>query len=660
MDRFRRSPLAAIPRRRPVQLRSRKLPFMRPSTSRPIPIGSAPGPARRPLRQEHRPLSAPLGSTRFGQRYLPMRFKEIARRLPRQYPPPAPEATLEEKPLWFGGSIGPIGRQNRQWDMALCDEHRRSFLSLRPRAIPREKLEKWWELLMDKVQWEQPLVHNRRLPRSAAWLTKGGCECMYRYSGTRWPAQQMPSWFQEITEAVCESCGISETPNSCNANLYEDGSQAVGWHSDDESLFLATRQDALIISLSLGATRIFELYPRDEPDNITRLPLSHGDLCTMEGLMQKHYFHRIAKERHVQGARINLTWRWVVNHEDRCPLASKTSTATFPRHPAGSMGSRRPLRQESSLTKEAASQMPAAKRTASLPAEEMVKRQRRQERFEGARVWVSKAVHTTSPGEPSARRIEEKSKREARAERFGTQVKTEEQSDSLPEVLVAPAPSFEPLQRSVIEQQKRLERKQRFAAEGEAAVPIQASPVPPREAKATPVQRPLLAPRASEEQQKRLERQQRFASTRAGEAASLKEEPDLSRAVEVPVLEKQLTAKNPEERERQRQRLLRFASAEESAAATVPQPQPRRVWRSSSVAASPEETSTPLTEAAKRERRAQRFQEPKEEPGMAKPVDIPTLATPLRASAAPLKRVKSENELLKRDARLARFGNRTQ
>ncbi len=44
--------------------------------------------------------------------------------------------------------------------------------------------------------------------------------------------------------------------NSCLANLYENGSQAVGWHSDDEPSLRSPQQENVVIaSLSFGATR---------------------------------------------------------------------------------------------------------------------------------------------------------------------------------------------------------------------------------------------------------------------------------------------------------------------------------------------------------------------------------------------------------------------
>ncbi|CAE7407662.1 ALKBH3 [Symbiodinium pilosum] len=137
------------------------------------------------------------------------------------------------------------------------------------------------------------------LPRSASWLTLPGCQCEYEYAGLRFPAMTMPEWFLEITDEVARACGLQERPNSCNANLYKSGVDNVSWHCDDEPLFDATGRDALIVSLSLGATRSFCLRPKDDPFQETLLHLEDGDLCTMEGLCQKHYRHRVPPEEDV-------------------------------------------------------------------------------------------------------------------------------------------------------------------------------------------------------------------------------------------------------------------------------------------------------------------------------------------------------------------------
>lgn len=205
----------------------------------------------------------------------------------------------------------------------LHDEHRRTFVSHRKGVFSPETLRKWWESLEQGIRWRRTTSedHDLALPRSAAWLTKEGCECYYEYSGLEFKPAPMAPWFLEITEAVVRQCGVSERPDSCNANFYKDGSQSVGWHADDERLFDAVRQDALILSLSLGATRSFELASKDKPDDVIRLRLEDGDLCSMEGLCQKHYRHRVPRQKAVDGPRINLTWRWVRCHAPDCPRA---------------------------------------------------------------------------------------------------------------------------------------------------------------------------------------------------------------------------------------------------------------------------------------------------------------------------------------------------
>eukprot|EP00933_Yihiella_yeosuensis_P056417 TRINITY_DN5559_c0_g1_i1.p1 TRINITY_DN5559_c0_g1~~TRINITY_DN5559_c0_g1_i1.p1 ORF type:complete len:664 (+),score=145.80 TRINITY_DN5559_c0_g1_i1:132-2123(+) len=262
-------------------------------------------------------------------------FRDIARRVrgtqqvaARRPPPPrfVPEATLAEKELRCGGRAGPIAppaqrsSKNGVWQCMLNDTRRRSFVSYKRDAFKPEELDKWWKDLTTKLKWEQPMVGERRLPRSAAWLTTTDCSCTYKYGGTSWNALKMEPWFMDITKRVCEECGVTELPNCCNANLYKDGTHTVGWHSDNEPLFAATRKDALIISLSLGAGRLFQYHPNEQPGQVSELSLEDGDLCTMEGLMQKHYKHRVPTEGNIDLARINLTWRWIVRHDADCPL----------------------------------------------------------------------------------------------------------------------------------------------------------------------------------------------------------------------------------------------------------------------------------------------------------------------------------------------------
>jgi alkylated DNA repair dioxygenase AlkB len=102
---------------------------------------------------------------------------------------------------------------------------------------------------------------------------------------------------------------LGVTFNSVLANLYRDGADSMGWHSDDEA---SLGPQPVIASLSLGATRRFVLRHRRRRDLQTlTLSLEHGSLLVMAGETQRHWHHAVPKTRQPVGARINLTFRHV-------------------------------------------------------------------------------------------------------------------------------------------------------------------------------------------------------------------------------------------------------------------------------------------------------------------------------------------------------------
>ena len=100
--------------------------------------------------------------------------------------------------------------------------------------------------------------------------------------------------------------------NSVLANAYRDGSDSMGWHSDDEK---ELGPQPLIASLSLGAKRRFLLRPKERRDAARRpstaLLLGHGDLLLMRGESQRYFQHALPRTRQPIGLRINLTFRLV-------------------------------------------------------------------------------------------------------------------------------------------------------------------------------------------------------------------------------------------------------------------------------------------------------------------------------------------------------------
>ena len=157
-----------------------------------------------------------------------------------------------------------------------------------------------------------------RLPRSAVWLTRVGCACRYRYGGTEWEPWGMPEWLCRLTREVCGLLRVVSLPDACNANLYLHGGEKVGWHADDEGLVGAVYQGALIVSLSFGAPRRFELRTAGGGGCAAAVVLGHGDLCTMGGAVQRFYEHRVPADPLCTAPRVNLTWRWIRCHGAGC------------------------------------------------------------------------------------------------------------------------------------------------------------------------------------------------------------------------------------------------------------------------------------------------------------------------------------------------------
>jgi len=224
--------------------------------------------------------------------------------------------------------IGELAPKNTQWEYVLRDENKRSFAAVYLGAYNSKQCDKFFNNIKMGTDWKQPLGSHGVVPRKTGWLVKKGCSCCYRYGGLEVEPQEFPPWMIELLKATMPMCGKtspSQWPDCCNVNLYEDGNMSVGWHADDERLFQGKFQDIQIISLSFGQRRKFELrtnFPEGDERRVQRTNLGNGDLMTMEGMTQKHYMHRVPKEEGIGNrARINLTWRWILKHNARCPAA---------------------------------------------------------------------------------------------------------------------------------------------------------------------------------------------------------------------------------------------------------------------------------------------------------------------------------------------------
>ena len=138
-----------------------------------------------------------------------------------------------------------------------------------------------------------------------AWIADEGLD--YRYSGIDHVARPWTPPLATLRDRVAQAAGSPF--NSVLCNLYRTGDDGVDWHADDEVEF---GRLPVIASLSLGATRRFDLRRVDDPDYRLSVELHHGDLLVMRGTTQELWRHRVPKTRAQVDERINLTFRQVL------------------------------------------------------------------------------------------------------------------------------------------------------------------------------------------------------------------------------------------------------------------------------------------------------------------------------------------------------------
>jgi alkylated DNA repair dioxygenase AlkB len=148
---------------------------------------------------------------------------------------------------------------------------------------------------------------KRILSRKVAWMGDAGFT--YSYSGTSKTASPLTSALLLIKKRVEQQC--AHRFNSCLMNLYHDGSEGMGWHSDDEKTL---GRNPVIASVSFGAERVFKLKHRESKEIVSVL-LENGSLLVMKGATQHHWVHAMPKTKKITTPRINLTFRLFVGSQ---------------------------------------------------------------------------------------------------------------------------------------------------------------------------------------------------------------------------------------------------------------------------------------------------------------------------------------------------------
>ena len=165
--------------------------------------------------------------------------------------------------------------------------------------------EKLFRSLLNTLVWEQDqlLMFGKRVvtQRKVAWVADGNLS--YTYSG----ATKIPQiWTPDLLLIKKKAEALANWKfNSCLLNLYHNGNEGMGWHSDDEP---ELDRDAPIASISLGGVRKFGFRNKLDKTS-TSFFLGNGSALIMYPPTQEFWKHSLLKTKQPVEPRINLTFR---------------------------------------------------------------------------------------------------------------------------------------------------------------------------------------------------------------------------------------------------------------------------------------------------------------------------------------------------------------
>jgi len=176
------------------------------------------------------------------------------------------------------------------------------------RILGEELLHTFYDDLLNNIAWEQERLimfgKNITTKRKVAFYADDLIE--YTYSkktkkGLPWTSDLKV--LKQIIEGITNS-----TYNACLLNLYHDGDEGMGWHSDDEREIVP---QSSIASLSIGAERKFAFKHKASKETVSIL-LENGALLEMKSHIQENWWHSLPKSKKITQPRINLTFRQMI------------------------------------------------------------------------------------------------------------------------------------------------------------------------------------------------------------------------------------------------------------------------------------------------------------------------------------------------------------
>ena len=175
-------------------------------------------------------------------------------------------------------------------------------------VFKEENATNYFHLLLNGIEWknDEVMIFGKQIitKRKVAWYAD--YEIEYVYSNAK---KQGLTWTDDLLAIKAQVEQITnESYNSCLLNLYHDGEEGMGWHSDNEKSIV---KNSAIASVSFGAERKFSLKHKSATETVSQI-LANGSLLVMKGETQTYWLHALTKTKKVRSPRINLTFRKMV------------------------------------------------------------------------------------------------------------------------------------------------------------------------------------------------------------------------------------------------------------------------------------------------------------------------------------------------------------
>jgi alkylated DNA repair dioxygenase AlkB len=180
------------------------------------------------------------------------------------------------------------------------------------KLFDQKEADHYFQMLLANIDWrnDEAIIFGKKVitKRKVAWY--GDKRFEYTYSKITKLALPWTNELLQIKSFTEERTG--ETFNSCLLNLYHTGEEGMAWHSDGET---DLKKNGTIASLSFGAERKFAFKHKQSKEKV-ELVLEHGSLLIMKGSTQDHWLHRLPPTKQISKARVNLTFRTIVQNSE--------------------------------------------------------------------------------------------------------------------------------------------------------------------------------------------------------------------------------------------------------------------------------------------------------------------------------------------------------